>query len=109
LRSKKVELVSFEEIKDQLEDESSIDKELCEKEKEYELKKVVTELINRLPHKQKAALYLVVYGKMAYKDVADVLKTSVSSVESLVFRAKQNLKKFILKDKKLKELFGIKP
>jgi len=107
LKSKKINFVSFEEIKDELHDETHIDTELFEKEKQDELKNIVSQLFSKLPEKQKSALYLVTYKKMSYKEVAEVLNTTVSSVESLVFRAKQNLKKFILKNKNLKEKLGL--
>jgi RNA polymerase sigma-70 factor (ECF subfamily) len=107
LKSKKINFVSFEEIKDELHDETHIDTELFEKEKQDELKNIVSHLFSKLPEKQKSALYLVTYKKMSYKEVAEVLNTTVSSVESLVFRAKQNLKKFILKNKNLKEKLGL--
>ena len=107
LKSKKINFVSFEEIKDELQDETRVDKEFFEKEEQEELKKIVSSLLSKLPDKQRVALYLVTYKKMSYKDVAEVLNTTVSSVESLVFRAKQNLKKFVLKNKKLKERLGL--
>jgi RNA polymerase sigma-70 factor (ECF subfamily) len=107
LKSKKINFVSFEEIKDELHDETHIDTELFEKEKQDELKNIVSQLFSKLPEKQKSALYLVTYKKMSYKEVAEVLNTTVLSVESLVFRAKQNLKKFILKNKNLKEKLGL--
>lgn len=107
LKSKKIDFISFEEIKDELQDENSVDDEFFEKEKQNELKKIVYELFSKLPEKQRTALYLVIYKKMSYEEVAEVLNTSLSSVESLIFRAKQNLKKYILKNKELKEKLGL--
>jgi RNA polymerase sigma-70 factor (ECF subfamily) len=107
LKSKKIDFVSFEEIKEQLEDKTSIDGELIKEETQKELKEIISKLFHKLPDKQRTVLYLVTYKKMSYKEIAEVLNTTVSSVESLIFRAKQNLKKFVLKNKNLKERLGL--
>lgn len=49
--------------------------------------------VDSLPNNQKIAFTLVKYDDMSYKEVADVLDVSLSSVESLMFRAKKNLQK----------------
>lgn len=45
----------------------------------------------QLPEQQRAALVLRHQQDMAYADIAEVLGTSVSAVESLLFRARRNL------------------
>lgn len=47
----------------------------------------------RLPDKQKVAFSLHHVDGLSYLDIAEVMQTSLSSVESLIHRAKQNLKK----------------
>ncbi len=49
--------------------------------------------INKLPEKQKATFILNKLDQLSYLEVAEVMNISVSSVESLLFRAKQNLQK----------------
>lgn len=49
--------------------------------------------IDSLPVNQKTAFTLHKYEDLAYKDVADVMELSLSSVESLIHRAKLNLQK----------------
>lgn len=49
--------------------------------------------IDELPEMQKTAFVLHNYEGLKYQEVAEIMKSSVSSVESLIFRAKQNLKK----------------
>lgn len=49
--------------------------------------------IDRLPANQKKVFILNKYEDLSYKDIADVLEISHSSVESLIFRAKQSLQK----------------
>lgn len=52
--------------------------------------------IDSLPEKQRTAFILSKYDDMQYAEIADILKTSISSVESLLFRAKKNLQKSLL-------------
>ncbi|WP_428223481.1 RNA polymerase sigma factor [Flavobacterium sp.] len=49
--------------------------------------------INLLPDNQRVAFTLHKMDHMSYEEVANVMETSLSSVESLLFRAKGNLKK----------------
>ncbi len=48
--------------------------------------------IETLPEKQKTALILSVMEQLSYEEISKVMDTSVSSVESLLFRARKNLK-----------------
>lgn len=49
--------------------------------------------IDKLPENQRTALILNKYEELSYKEIADVMGVSLSSVESLLFRAKNNLEK----------------
>ncbi len=49
--------------------------------------------IARLPEQQKIAFTLSKFDDLSYQEIASVMDTSVSAVESLLHRAKQNLKK----------------
>lgn len=49
-----------------------------------------------LPEKQKIAFTLHKIEDLSQKEIADILETSVSAVESLIFRAKSNLQKKLL-------------
>lgn len=49
--------------------------------------------IDRLPERQKVAFTLQKIEDLTYKEVADVMELSVPAVESLIYRAKENLKK----------------
>lgn len=57
-----------------------------------ELAAVVKAAIASLPEKQRLAIALQKYEGLSYQEIADVLMTSVSAVESLLFRAKESLK-----------------
>ena len=49
--------------------------------------------IEELPESQKVAFTLHKVEGLPYQEIADVLNTSISSVESLMFRARKNLQK----------------
>ncbi len=51
--------------------------------------------INQLPENQKSALILAKLDKMPQKEIADILGLSLKAVESLLTRAKSNLKKYL--------------
>lgn len=52
----------------------------------------VREAINNLPEKQRIALILREYDQMGYQEISDVLGQTVSSVKSLLFRARISVK-----------------
>lgn len=56
-------------------------------------KQALHQAIDQLPGMQKDAFLLSKYEQLSYKEIADVLNTSLPSVESLLFRAKSNLRK----------------
>ncbi len=60
-----------------------------------ELHRTLKQAINSLPKNQKIAFILNKYQDLSYKEVADVMDISLSSVESLIFRAKANLQKLL--------------
>ncbi len=49
--------------------------------------------IDKLPDNQRIAFILNKVEHLSYKEISDIMDISVSSVESLIFRAKTNLKK----------------
>lgn len=54
---------------------------------------VLFKAIGQLPENQKVAFTLHKVDGLSYQEVSEVMKTSVSSVESLMHRARTNLKK----------------
>jgi RNA polymerase sigma-70 factor (ECF subfamily) len=72
---------------------------------EIELKErsqLLFKALNDLPENQKTAFILSKIELLSQKEISEIMKTTVSSVESLIFRAKQNLKNIL--DKKYDEL-----
>jgi RNA polymerase sigma-70 factor (ECF subfamily) len=53
---------------------------------------MVREAINSLPEKQRSALILREYEQMDYQEIANILGQTVSSVKSLIFRARTSVK-----------------
>ena len=50
--------------------------------------------IQGLPEKQRIAMTLFAMDDLSYQEIADVMKVSVSAIESLLFRARTQLKKY---------------
>jgi len=61
-----------------------------------ERKKVLAWAIDDLPDNQRVAFTLSKYDELSYKQIAEVLDTTVSAVESLIFRATTNVRKKLL-------------
>lgn len=53
---------------------------------------LIREAINLLPEKQRSAIILREYEEMDYREIAKILGLTVSSVKSLLFRARQSIK-----------------
>ena len=64
--------------------------QLLEEQEQLEL---LHRSIDRLPENQRTALILNKYEELSYKEIAEVMGITLSSVESLLFRAKNNLEK----------------
>ncbi len=62
-----------------------------------ELSETLYRAIDQLPDKQKMAFVLRQLEDLSYTEIAEVMQTSTPSVESLLFRAKQNLQKILTK------------
>jgi len=55
--------------------------------------KILSWALAKLPENQRIAFTLSKYDEMSYQEIAEILGVSLSSVESLIHRAKENLKK----------------
>lgn len=60
-------------------------------------KKILNWALNTLPENQRIAFTLSKYDELSYKEIAEVLETSLTSIESLIHRAKKNLEKRLTK------------
>lgn len=57
--------------------------------------RLLHQAMGRLHHEQRTALVLYTYNDFSYNDIADVMQCSTAKVESLIFRARKNLKKML--------------
>jgi len=55
--------------------------------------KALNNALDKLPENQRIAFSLSKYDEMSAKEIADVLSTTISAVDSLIHRAKKNLEK----------------
>jgi len=72
---------------------------------------MVREAINNLPEKQRSALILREYDGLDYQEIANILGQTVSSVKSLLFRARASVKSQLesyVGGQKLEEYEGMK-
>ena len=84
----------YEQWDDSLDDDfhtPAIDEEMVKDERIRELYAA----IDRLKYEQRVALTLHCFDEMSYNEVAEVMEVSLSKVETLIFRAKKNLKKIL--------------
>ena len=65
----------------------------AERRKEAE---IVRKAVDELPSRQRIALILSKFEGKSYKEVAQIMGVSLSTVESLIFRAKASLKRKLL-------------
>lgn len=52
--------------------------------------------IDSLPKNQRTAFVLHKINDLTYKEIAEIMNLSLSSIESLIFRAKKNLQKKLM-------------
>jgi RNA polymerase sigma factor (sigma-70 family) len=60
-----------------------------------ERSKVLFKAIDLLPEQQRTAFILHKIEQVSYNEIAEIMELSLSAVESLLFRGKQNLKKHL--------------
>lgn len=60
-----------------------------------EQQKLLEIAISKLPNRQKTALILCFYEEVSNKEAAQIMKVSLQSLQSLLIRAKQSLKKSV--------------
>ena len=69
----------------------------AEQLEQKERSKTLHDAIQSLPEKQQVAFTLAEYDDLSYKEIAEIMSLSISSVESLLFRARKNLQKKLWK------------
>lgn len=83
-------LVSLDGITDQEKVPESL--KVSENHEQNRKVALIRKALSELPERQRVALVLSQYEGLSYKEIADTMKVSVSSVESLIFRARRALR-----------------
>jgi RNA polymerase sigma-70 factor (ECF subfamily) len=61
----------------------------------YEIEEEIMSVLGRLPDNQRAALLLRTNEGLSYREIGTILGVSIQSVESLIFRARTSLKRYL--------------
>lgn len=69
----------------------NIEQQIIRKEQSRQLHQA----LGKLHHEQRTALVLYTFNNFSYNDIADVMQCTTAKVESLIFRARKNLKKML--------------
>jgi RNA polymerase sigma-70 factor, ECF subfamily len=77
------------------EDREGVTMEAPEAGDRLELAETMTKALSLLPDNQKAALLLRVRDELSYQEIGEILGVSRSSVESLLFRARERLRRLL--------------
>lgn len=88
---KEVKKVSFEQ--QLMDNRNSLKTESIENK---QIQEALKKAIDSLPKNQRLAFVLAKYEDLSYKEISEIMEITVSSVESLLFRAKQNLQKKLI-------------
>jgi len=91
-----LDFIIQEESESQPLSEETPDRQLENSENE----RIVQKAFQSLPARQKTALVLHRYENLSYEDIAGVMEISLSAVESLLHRAKENLSQKLISLKK---------
>jgi len=91
-RSKLVEMQTEEDEERFAQHEDSAARSPSSLAQNAELQNAIADAIATLPESQRMAVILRRYEELSYEEIAEVLKTSVPSVKSLLFRARTELK-----------------
>ncbi|MFZ4520210.1 MAG: RNA polymerase sigma factor [Bacteroidales bacterium] len=61
-----------------------------------EKRKLLQTAIGRLPENQRIAFVLCKFDDLSYKQIAEIMKVGLPAVESLIYRARLNLQKYLV-------------
>ncbi len=63
---------------------------------QMQIQEKIKKALIKLPENQRQAIILKVYEEKSYEEIAEIMEISKSAVESLLFRARENLKKYLI-------------
>ncbi len=86
--------VDSEEVSSLISSSEKSDEQLINKEEQQR----INQILNKLPTNQRKAFVLSQYQELSNKEISEIMEISVKAVESLIFRARTNLKEIIFKE-----------
>lgn len=81
------------QVEEERNSDGSIEDQICEKEFENERAYKLTRAITVLSNKQRKALFLRFTEERSYEDIADIMKVSVQTSRTIIYRAIKTLRK----------------
>ena len=92
---KRMRIIKFEEIDEQISDDS-----ICLEEKflSTNLKIKINEAIKTLPQQMQTVIYLIYFEEMSYEQAAKVMKKNRKQIDNLLYRAKSQLRTILKKE-----------
>ncbi len=87
-KKKKNVNISFEEIKDTVLDDESLEETICEKEEKLKLFKDM----QKLDEKSREVMYLRMVGNLSYEEIGEVLGKTANWTRVTFYRAKQKIR-----------------
>lgn len=90
-RTRRKEDFSYDEETD-LREENAKDWLPEENIENMEFEKILSDIIDRLPKKRRRAVVLYYYEDLSYKEIAEVMDSTVSTVSTNIMRAREDIK-----------------
>ena len=95
-RGKIIDFFSLDQKNRDFESQESGPQNILEKNQEDNLKiHKLKSAIAHLSGREKTAFYLFFYEGLKQKEISEIMKTSISAVESLIFKSKRKIKKYL--------------
>ncbi len=91
-KKRKGTMIPIDFVSSEIKYESQTDGPLLQKEKEF----VLLMALQKLPENQRMAFQLYNNEEFSYIEIAEKMQISISAIESLLFRARKNLKNYLV-------------
>jgi RNA polymerase sigma-70 factor (ECF subfamily) len=96
-RQKIIRFFSLDQDNRDFESLESTPQSIMEKKQEDSLKiQRLKSAITKLSSREKTAFYLFYYEGLKQKEISEIMQTSISAIESLIFKSKRKIKKALL-------------
>lgn len=93
----KLNMVELDCVADSLADGFDVERELLNDER----KRIVNEALHKLTEDMQAAVHLIYFEELTYKEAAKIMKKTVKQLDNLLYRAKDKLRTILGKEGEL--------